>query len=144
MLYKWRFTCFAFLPKSSFFGNVIYFMHYLHVVIVLCSTGLLKLGFIKTGLLKPGFRLSLFWFFMFLFLWKSVIRNLRSIISFILELWYRHRTFIVETMHKLRTSFKRLASRKATTWWLKQSQNNDKLLLKVISSSYHIEQKTSK
>ena len=41
----------------------------------------------------------------------------------------------------MRTSFKTLASKKATTWRLKQSHSNDKLLRKVMSSSYHIAQK---
>ena len=31
---------------------------------------------------------------------------------------------------------------KATTWWLKKSQSNDKLFWKLMSYSYHIEQKT--
>ena len=37
---------------------------------------------------------------------------------------------------------KTLTSKKATTWWLKQSQSNDKLLWKALSSSYPIDQKT--
>ena len=57
------------------------------------------------------------------------------------DLWYWHRTFIAGITHKIRTPFKTLASKKITAWRLKQSQSNDKLLLKVISSSCHIEQK---
>ena len=47
-------------------------------------------------------------------------------------------TGIVEITHNKWTSFKTLAPKKATTWWLKQSQSNNKLLWKVMSSSYHI------
>ena len=42
-----------------------------------------------------------------------------TVISFTLELWYKHRTLIVEITHKTWTSFKTLASKKATTWRLK-------------------------
>ena len=38
-------------------------------------------------------------------------------------------------MHKIRTSFKTLASTKASIWRLKLPQRNDKLLWKVMSSS---------
>ena len=48
-------------------------------------------------------------------------------LSFILELWYYHHIVIVEITHKIRTSFKTLASKKAATWRLKKSQSNDKL-----------------
>ena len=46
---------------------------------------------------------------------------------------------IVEITHKMRTSFKTLASRKAATWHLKKSLSNIHFSQKVISSSYHIE-----
>ena len=59
-----------------------------------------------------------------------------------MELWYWHRTFIVDITHNIWTSFKTLASKKATGWHLKRSQSNDKLLLKVIPPSCIIEQKT--
>ena len=42
--------------------------------------------------------------------------NLRSIISFTLDSWYYHRTAVVEKTHKIRTSFKTLASKRATTF----------------------------
>ena len=45
-------------------------------------------------------------------------------------------------MHKLRTSFKTLASKEVAKWRLKKSQSNDKLSRKVMSFSYHIEWKT--
>ena len=48
----------------------------------------------------------------------------------------------MEIIYDTRTSFKTLSSEKATTWRLKKAQNNDKLLRKTISSSYHTEQKT--
>ena len=44
-----------------------------------------------------------------------------------------------EITHKIRTSFKTLASKQAATWSLIYSQNNDKFSWKVIYSSYHIE-----
>ena len=43
---------------------------------------------------------------------------------------------------KIQTSFKTLVSKKATIWRLKKSHINDKLLEKIMSSSYHTEQKT--
>ena len=43
---------------------------------------------------------------------------------------------------KIRTSFKTLVSKKTTIWRLKKSHSNDKLLEKITSSSYHMEQKT--
>ena len=58
---------------------------------------------------------------------------------FILELWYLHHIVIVELTHKLRTSFKTLASKKAATWRLKKNQINISFSRKVMSSSYHIE-----
>ena len=58
---------------------------------------------------------------------RSVIRNLRSIVSLIRELWYYHRIVIEEITHKIRTSAKHCLQRKLT-WRLKQSQSNDKLL----------------
>ena len=45
---------------------------------------------------------------------KNSYKNLRTNISFILELWYQHRIIIVEITHKIRISFKTLASRKAS------------------------------
>ena len=45
---------------------------------------------------------------------------------------------LVEIMHKIWTSFKTLASKKAGTWHLKKSLSNDRLLWKVMSSSYHL------
>ena len=56
--------------------------------------------------------------------------NLRSIIynRFMLELWYQHCTNIVEITHKIQTSFKTLASKKASTWRLKNPQRNGKRL----------------
>ena len=47
-------------------------------------------------------------------------------------------------MHKTRTSFKTLASKKATTWRLKNKITIYKLLGKIMPSSYHVERKTSK
>ena len=44
--------------------------------------------------------------------------------------------------HKIRTSFKTLASKKTTIWRLKKSHSNDNRLEKIMSSSYHMEQKT--
>ena len=41
--------------------------------------------------------------------------------------------------HKLWTSFKTLASKEAKIWRLKQFQGNNKLLWKVMSSSYYTE-----
>ena len=43
---------------------------------------------------------------------------------------------------KIWTSFKTLVSKKATIWQLKKSHSNDRLLEKITSSSYHMEQKT--
>ena len=40
--------------------------------------------------------------------------------------------------------FEKLASKKATIRRLKKSHSNNKLLEKITSSSYHMEQKTSK
>ena len=51
--------------------------------------------------------------------------TLRSVIGFILETSYYNRTVIVEITHKTRTSFKKLASKKATTWLLKKSQSHN-------------------
>ena len=42
----------------------------------------------------------------------------------------------------MRTSFKTLVSKKATTWRLKKSHSSDKLLEKITSSSYHVEKQT--
>ena len=42
----------------------------------------------------------------------------------------------------MRTSFKTLVSKEMTIWRLKKSHSNDKLLEKITSSSYHMEQKT--
>ena len=42
-----------------------------------------------------------------------------TVINFTLELWYKHRTLIVEITHKTWTSIKTLGSKKATTWRLK-------------------------
>ena len=58
---------------------------------------------------------------------------------FILELWYLHHIVIVELTHKLQTSFKTLASKKAATRHLKKNQINISFSRKVMSSSYHIE-----
>ena len=44
--------------------------------------------------------------------------------------------------HKIRTSFKTLVSKKATIWWLKESQSSDKLLSKM-SSSHNIHHRAS-
>ena len=41
----------------------------------------------------------------------------------------------------MRISFKTPVSRKTTIWQLKESHSNDKLLEKIASSSYHMEQK---
>ena len=49
---------------------------------------------------------------------RNVIRNLRNIISFIYEHQNQCRTVILEIMHKMQTSFKTLASKKATKWQL--------------------------
>ena len=46
-------------------------------------------------------------------------------------------------LRKIRTSFKTLVSKKTTIWWMKKSHSNDKLLEKITSSSYHMEQKHS-
>ena len=45
-----------------------YFMHYSRVVIILLSKGLYKFAFSIYSLVKLGFRLSVFWFFVFLWL----------------------------------------------------------------------------
>ena len=47
------------------------------------------------------------------------VRKLRNIISFILEIWYEHHVVNVEITHKIRTSFKTLASKKVAKWRLK-------------------------
>ena len=47
------------------------------------------------------------------------IKKLRKL-SFILELWYWHHIVIMEITHKIRTSFKTLASKKPATWRLKK------------------------
>ena len=44
-----------------------------------------------------------------------------------------------DTTRKLWTSFKTLVSKKATIWWLKESQSNHKLLSKMMPSSYRME-----
>ena len=44
---------------------------------------------------------------------------------------------IPEELHKIRTSFKTLASKKVAKWRLKKSQSNDKLSRKVMSFSYN-------
>ena len=41
-------------------------------------------------------------------------------------------------IRKLRTSFKTLVSKKATIWWLKESQSNETLLQKELTSSYQV------
>ena len=46
---------------------------------------------------------------------------------------------ILEITHKMWTSVKDLASKKATTWWLRKPQRNNELLRKVMCSSYHME-----
>ena len=48
----------------------------------------------------------------------------------------------MEKTHKIRTSFKTLASKKVAKWRLKKFQSNDKLSQKVMSFSYHIVWKT--
>ena len=58
----------------------------------------------------------------------KLVTKTKKHIRFILKLWYEHRTVIVEIMQKIQTSFKTLTSRKATSWRLKKSQSNDKLL----------------
>ena len=67
--------------------------------------------------------------------------NFRNILcnSFILELWYQHRTAIVEITYKIWTFFKTLATKKATSWQLKKPKSKDKLLRKIMSSKYHME-----
>ena len=40
-----------------------------------------------------------------------------------------------DKIHKMRASFKTFVSKKATIWWLKESQSNDKLLFKMMSSA---------
>ena len=45
-------------------------------------------------------------------------------------------------LRKIRTSFKTLVSKKTTIWRLKKSHSNDKLLEKITSFNYHMEQKT--
>ena len=55
------------------------------------------------------------------------VRKLRNIISFILEIWYKHHVVNVEITHKIRTFFKTLASKNAAKSRLKKSQSNDKL-----------------
>ena len=44
-------------------------------------------------------------------------------------------------MRKIRTSFKTPISKEATIWRLNESRSNDKLLPKIMSSSYHMELK---
>ena len=66
-------------------------------------------------------------------------RKLRSIISFILEIWYKHHVVNVEITHKIRTFFKTLASKNAAKSHLKKSQSNDKLSRKAMFFSYHRE-----
>ena len=51
-------------------------------------------------------------------------------------------TLLLWRQRKIRTSFKTLVSKKTTIWRLKKSHSNDKLLEKITSSSYHMEQKT--
>ena len=43
----------------------------------------------------------------------------KSLFSFTLELWYQYHIVIVEITHKIRTSFKTLASKKAAAWQFK-------------------------
>ena len=40
-----------------------------------------------------------------------------------------------DKIHKMRASFKTFVSKKATIWQLKESQSNDKLLFKMMSSA---------
>ena len=47
-------------------------------------------------------------------------------------------------IHKIQTFFKTVVSKKAKIWRWKESQSSDKLLSKIMSSSYHMKQKTSK
>ena len=69
-------------------------------------------------------------------------RKLRSIISFILEICYKHHVVNVEITHKIRTFFKTLASKNVAKSRLKKSQSNDKLSRKAMFFSYHREWKT--
>ena len=55
-----------------------------------------------------------------------------------MELWHYRRIVIVEITYKIRTPFKTLISKKATTWQLKKAQNSDKILGKTMPSIYHI------
>ena len=55
----------------------------------------------------------------------KLVTKTKKHIRFILKLWFEYRTVIVEI---IQTSFKTLTSRKATSWRLKKSQSNDKLL----------------
>ena len=82
---------------------------------------------------------------------KSVIIKQVSYKSLYVKIWYMIALFwncdistspllalhCGDKIRKIRTSFKTLVSKKATTWWLKESQSNDKLLSKM-SSSHHI------
>ena len=45
-------------------------------------------------------------------------------------------------LRKIRPSFKTLVSNKTTIWRLKKSHSSNKLLEKITSSNYHMEQKT--
>ena len=69
-------------------------------------------------------------------------RKLRSIISFILEICYKHHVVNVEITHKIRTFFKTLASKNVAKSRLKKSQRNNKLSRKPMFFSYHREWKT--
>ena len=68
-------------------------------------------------------------------LWSiSVVHN-----SFIiLELWH-NTAMLLWRKRKIRTSFKTLASKGTTIWWLKKCQRHDKVLEKITSDSYHME-----
>ena len=61
---------------------------------------------------------------------KIIYKDLRTITYniFIVELWYYHRTVIVEIKYKKRAFFKTLSLKKATTWRLKKYSKNNKLL----------------
>ena len=51
----------------------------------------------------------------------------------------KHNVLNVEITHKIRTSFKTLASKKVAKWRLRKFQSSDKLSQKVMPFSYHRE-----
>ena len=68
-----------------------------------------------------------------------------SIVYFILKLSISIRlstALLLWSKCKIRTSFKTHVSKKTKIWRLKNFFRNDKLLEKITSSSYHMEQKT--